>query len=206
MDGAPKNKRQMYGSKTLNLQYCYPAHNNRDWSPSLISCSCQNLLTLDLSWCWDVTDAGLQYIVTKCHNVVDLNLCGLNELLGEPLKELPQEMPKLTYLDGRQCNKVPDNLLEQLAWKMTKLTVLNYYGEQVRSAKFSLERSAWSDWSTQVEWMIDWNQVKKSVKKSHVIHGSREVRSAICKNHTNSKPNVVISMLTDFCWAELPRL
>ena len=94
-----------------------------------------------MSWCWDITDVGLWHIVTKCHNIVDLNLLGMKSIVGEPLKELPSEMPRLKHLDGRQCNRVSDKLLEDLVRKMKQLKVLNYYGELVVR---SWEESHWA--------------------------------------------------------------
>ncbi|XP_032223041.2 F-box/LRR-repeat protein 20 isoform X2 [Nematostella vectensis] len=93
--------------------------------------SCRNLKTLDLSWCWDITDKGLQYIILNCSEMRYLNICGLREVTGVPLRQVPSTMPHLTELDARQCNKMRDELLYELVVKVPKLIVIDYYGDYV---------------------------------------------------------------------------
>ena len=89
-----------------------------------------------MSWCWEVTDAGLEHLINKCHRMTDMNICGAKDLRGNPLKEIPQLMLRLRRLDATQCNLVPDDLLEEIASKMPQLTIINYYGEEVEPPKF----------------------------------------------------------------------
>ncbi|EDO49740.1 predicted protein [Nematostella vectensis] len=93
--------------------------------------SCRNLKTLDLSWCWDITDKGLQYIILNCSEMRYLNICGLREVTGVPLRQVPPTMPHLTELDARQCNQMRDELLYELVVKVPKLIVIDYYGDYV---------------------------------------------------------------------------
>lgn len=66
----------------------------------------------------------------------DMNICGAKDLRGNPLKEIPQLMPSLRRLDATQCNLVPDDLLEEIAFLMPQMTIINYYGEEVEPPKF----------------------------------------------------------------------
>lgn len=97
--------------------------------------SCRYLESLDISWCWEVTDSGLDHVVKNCHRMVDMNICGAKDLRGNPLKKIPQNMPMLRQLDATQCNLVPDEMLEELVFLMPWLTVTNYYGEDVKPPK-----------------------------------------------------------------------
>lgn len=92
---------------------------------------CPQLHTLELPWCWDITENGLATIVANCPNLVNLVLLGLFKIHGFCLTELPSRMPKLRYIHLEQCNEVVDLLLELLARRLPQLKVFNYYGELV---------------------------------------------------------------------------
>jgi len=68
--------------------------------------------------------------------MVDMNICGAKDLRGNPLKKIPQLMPSLRRLDATQCNLVPDELLEEIAFIMPQMTIINYYGEEVQPPTF----------------------------------------------------------------------
>ncbi|XP_020618604.1 F-box/LRR-repeat protein 2-like [Orbicella faveolata] len=93
--------------------------------------SCRKLQSIDISWCWDVTDVGLEHVVHNCTQMVDMNICGAKDLRGKPMKEIPQCMPRLRRLDATQCNLVPDELLDELVSIMPQMIIINYYGEEV---------------------------------------------------------------------------
>lgn len=107
-----------------------------DAAVAALADSCRYLESIDISWCWEVTDAGLEHVINKCHRVVDMNICGAKDLRGNPLKEIPKHMPSLRSLNATQCNLVSDDLLEELAFLMPEMIVTNYYGEEVDSSKF----------------------------------------------------------------------
>ena len=69
--------------------------------------------------------------------MIDMNICGAKDLRGNPLKEIPRHMPSLRLLDATQCNLVPDDLLEEIAFVMPQITIINYYGEEVQPPKYS---------------------------------------------------------------------
>ncbi|WAR09666.1 FXL17-like protein, partial [Mya arenaria] len=56
-------------------------------------------------WCWDITDTGLISIVDHCGRLEQLDLVGLDKIRGECLTRISEEMPRLIFLDLRQCNK-----------------------------------------------------------------------------------------------------
>ena len=99
----------------------------------LISSSCPNLHILNLSWCWEITDDGINFIFDSCHKITELHLCGLHELYGIPLRRAQLEMPQLRFLDLRQCNKTSDDMLVDIASSIKNLTVLNYYGDALQA-------------------------------------------------------------------------
>lgn len=75
--------------------------------------------------------------------MLDMNICGAKDLRGNPLKDIPQLMPRLWRLDATQCNLVPDDLLDEIAFVMPQITIINYYGEEVQPPKFKQPKSGW---------------------------------------------------------------
>ena len=107
--------------------------------------SCRYLESIDISWCWEVTDTGLEHVINKCHWLVDLNICGGKNLHGNLLKEVPKLMQRLQSLDATQCNLISDDLLDELAFLMPTLVIFDYYGEKVFSSKFKVKDFPISD-------------------------------------------------------------
>ena len=89
-------------------------------------------MTIDLSWCCDITDYGLDMLILHCSKLKTICLLGLYRLEGEPLKQVFKRLPNLKTLDARQCNMISDELLEELASHMIHTTFINYYGEEVK--------------------------------------------------------------------------
>lgn len=102
-----------------------------DEALALLVRGCPQLHTLELPWCWDITENGLATIVGNCQNLVNLVLLGLFKIHGFCLSELPARMPRLRCIHLEQCNEVVDLLLESLARRIPELKVFNYYGELV---------------------------------------------------------------------------
>lgn len=100
-------------------------------------CSCPFLRTLDLSWCWNITDKGLNCIVKQCHHIQILKLNGIWNpgLTGEPLWAVAEMMPRLMYLDLSTCNCIKDNIIKKIAQKNQSLTIVDYYGNIVKYEK-----------------------------------------------------------------------
>lgn len=57
--------------------------------------SCRYLESIDILWCWEVIDVGLEYVINKCYRVVDMNICGVKDLCGNFLKEIFKYMLSL---------------------------------------------------------------------------------------------------------------
>ena len=92
---------------------------------------CPNLEVLNLSWCWEVSDDGLAFIVDSCHKLKELHLRGLHELYGTPFRRIMSNLPNLVFLDLSQCNKIQDDLIERVSDQNSNLIIWNYYGETV---------------------------------------------------------------------------
>ena len=88
-----------------------------------------NLVYLDLSWCWDLTDKGLESVATHCHGIRTLKLVGLKEARCVPI--LGASMPRLQYLELVQTDLVDDEHLKLLKNSKPWITILDYYGEEV---------------------------------------------------------------------------
>nr|XP_050028580.1 F-box/LRR-repeat protein 20-like isoform X1 [Dermacentor andersoni] len=113
-----------------------------DEALALLVRGCPKLHTLELPWCWDITENGLATIVANCQNLVNLVLLGLFKIHGFCLAELPARMPRLRYIHLEQCNEVVDLLLESLARRLPQLKVYNYYGELVVPFEHSPSQSS----------------------------------------------------------------
>ena len=57
----------------LNLSECGNLSNS---CAVLIGAHCPNLSHLFLCWCWEVGDAGILTIVSRCHKMVEMDLTG----------------------------------------------------------------------------------------------------------------------------------
>ncbi|XP_065669199.1 F-box/LRR-repeat protein 2 [Hydra vulgaris] len=90
-----------------------------------------NIIELDLSWCWDVSDDGLSFIINNCRHLKKLHLQGMHEICGSHFSKIASSLKKLVFLDLRQCNKVDDDFIDGLVKCMENLVVLNYYGDIV---------------------------------------------------------------------------
>ena len=113
--------------------------------------SCRYLESIDISWCWEVTDTGLEHVINKCHWLVDLNICGVNDLLGNSLKEVPKLLPRLQSLNVTMCPLISTDLLDELIFLMRKLVITDLFGGRVFSSKFKVKDFPISD--TKISWL-----------------------------------------------------
>jgi len=91
--------------------------------------SAPNLSHLDLSWCLNLTDKGLQAVALNCHMIQTLVLVGLKQPYCTAI--IGASMPRLRYLELVQTDLVDDEELQLLKLKKPWLTILDYYGEEV---------------------------------------------------------------------------
>ena len=96
----------------------------------IVQCCGSHLTFLSLCWCWFITDMGLVSIVDHCGKLESLELLGIDKITGSSLSRVPEEIPNLTFLDLRQCNKIVDQLIVDVIRKKADLKVFNYYGEE----------------------------------------------------------------------------
>ena len=97
--------------------------------------SCRYLESIDISLYWEVTDAGLDHVINKCCRIVDMNICGVGQVLGNPLKEIPQLMLGLRRLDVTMCDQIPAELLEEIAFIMPHMTIIDYYDKKFQPSE-----------------------------------------------------------------------
>ena len=87
------------------------------------------LVHLDLSWCWYLSDIGLEAVAQHCHRIETLKLVGLKKAMCVPV--LSDSLPRLRYLDLEQTDLVDDEELRKLKETKPWIKIVDYYGEQV---------------------------------------------------------------------------
>ncbi|CAH8848649.1 unnamed protein product [Trichobilharzia szidati] len=97
----------------------------------MCSCCGSRLRSLILDWCWEVTDIGINEIINVCCCLHQLSLIGNSTIHGTALSEIPVKVPNLVILNLTQCNRISDDILETLAFKMPNLYVFDFFGERV---------------------------------------------------------------------------
>ncbi|KAF8566431.1 hypothetical protein P879_07281 [Paragonimus westermani] len=96
----------------------------------ICQCCGPQLRSLTLNWCWDLTDVGLNEIVSTCSTLRHLSLVGNHLIRGDSLMDVCSKLPHLNILNLTQCNHVQDSVLEHVS-KMPDLYVFDYFGERV---------------------------------------------------------------------------
>ncbi|KAH3859996.1 hypothetical protein DPMN_022886 [Dreissena polymorpha] len=109
--------------RTLNLSECTAINDNV--MLDIVQCCGSCLYELVLSWCWNISDMGLVSIMDHCCKLMTLDLLGIDSVLGECLERIPEDLPKLTYLDLRQCNKIVDSIIMDVVRRKPDLKVIN---------------------------------------------------------------------------------
>ncbi len=88
-----------------------------------------HLSSLDVSWCWDITDAGLEALALNCHDLTSLTLGGLGRCTGTSILEA--SMPRLRYLGLVQSSSIDDDKLTELKRQKPWMTIVDYYDSYV---------------------------------------------------------------------------
>ena len=88
-----------------------------------------HLIHLDLSWCWNLSDIGLEAVVRNCDQIETLKLVGLKNAMCVPV--LSVSLPRLRVLDLQQTDLVDDEELGKLKKAKPWVKITNYYGDPV---------------------------------------------------------------------------
>ncbi|CAH8536005.1 unnamed protein product [Schistosoma margrebowiei] len=141
---SPTGLSSLFVSKSLShldhqLKLRYLEHLDLSEAPGLNDsvvmdiCSCcgSRLRFLNLNWCWEVTDIGVNQIIEICSSLRQLSLIGNSVIQGQAFADIPLKVPHLVILNLTQCNHVVDNILEDLSLKMPNLYVFDFFGERV---------------------------------------------------------------------------
>ena len=91
-----------------------------------------HLIHLDLSWCWNLSDIGLEAVAHHCHKIETLKLVGLKNAMCMPV--LSVSLQQLRLLDLQQTDLVDDEELGRLKEAKPWIKITNYYGDQVSSS------------------------------------------------------------------------
>ncbi|XP_043201525.1 F-box/LRR-repeat protein 2-like [Amphibalanus amphitrite] len=124
----------------LDLSEC---SNLDDSTVEALTANCPLLTFLALSWCWDVTDAGLERIVTRLRFMRVMDLIGLVRITGQCFRLIPERLPELRYLNLEQCSDVQDVVVERVVRQRPQLQALDYYGDRVVPRPVEME--SWAD-------------------------------------------------------------
>ena len=78
---------------------------------------------------------GMTFLFIQCRCLELLDLLGIDKITGECLQRVPQNLPCLTLLDLRQCNRVRIGLLVEIlfAGACTGITIIVHMGGTVIS-------------------------------------------------------------------------
>lgn len=88
-----------------------------------------HLIHLDLSWCWNLSDIGLEAIARNCNRIETMKLVGLKNAMCVPV--LRVSLPRLRVLDLQQTDLVDDEELRRLKEAKPWVKITNYYGDPV---------------------------------------------------------------------------
>ena len=88
-----------------------------------------HLVHLDLSWCWNLSDIGLEAVARNCVRIETLRLVGLKNAMCVPV--LSVSLPRLRVLDLQQTDLVDDEELGRLKEAKPWIKITNYYGDPV---------------------------------------------------------------------------
>lgn len=114
----------------LDLSECVQVN---DEVVQTLALGCPLLETVMLNWCWEIRDAGLEFLVRYCNEIIKLCLVGVVLLTDEFMLEIHDHLPKLSFLDLQQCPNITDTRLEGVVRKSDHfMEIVNYYGEIIQ--------------------------------------------------------------------------
>ena len=85
-----------------------------------------NLISLNLSGCFNVTDVGLSHaFCAPCTSLTKLNLALCKQITDSALERISQMVPNLEELELGGCTNITDDGLAMIAWGLRKLKKLD---------------------------------------------------------------------------------
>lgn len=91
-----------------------------------LSSGCKKLKQLNLSYCNEVTDRGLQYL-SQVEELSDLELRGLVNITDKGLTALAAGCKRLSALDLKHCENINDSGFWSLAYYSRSLLQVSFY-------------------------------------------------------------------------------
>ncbi|KAI9144339.1 hypothetical protein BKA69DRAFT_1122567 [Paraphysoderma sedebokerense] len=88
-----------------------------------------SLVYLNIDWCWDITDAGVNYVLNYCYNLQELYLTGLNELT---LADSAAHFQCLKFVSLVSCRLVTMAAVSELSIANPNTVVVTYYNELMK--------------------------------------------------------------------------
>ena len=135
--------RNLQHLEDLDLSECAQVNNE---VIQTLAYSCHKLRILRLNWCWEIGDAGVEFLIRYCNQITHLYLVGVVLLTDEILRDIHDFLPHLLNLDLQQCPNITDTHLALVVKKsQNDLEIVNYYGEIIQCVPSSDEAEEESD-------------------------------------------------------------
>ena len=105
----------------------------------------QKLKYLDISWCEGVSNETVKKIILNCNFLTKICLQGCKSLddnlfndvfFLESNKDLKEHLKRIYFIDLTKCDYVTDEIISNIYDKYPNVTIINYYGRDLREDFF----------------------------------------------------------------------
>ena len=105
----------------------------------------KKLKYLDISWCEGVSNETVKKIIINCNFISKIYLQGCKNLddnlfndvfFYENNDELKQHLKRIYFIDLTKCDYVSDEVINNIYDKYPNLTIINYYGRDLRDENY----------------------------------------------------------------------
>ena len=105
----------------------------------------KKLKYLDISWCEGVSNETVKKIIMNCNFISKICLQGCKNLddnlfndvfFYENNDELKQHLKRIYFIDLTKCDYVSDEVINNIYDKYPNLTIINYYGRDLRDENY----------------------------------------------------------------------
>ena len=105
----------------------------------------KKLKYLDISWCEGVSNETVKKIIINCNFISKICLQGCKNLddnlfndvfFYENNEELKQHLKRIYFIDLTKCDYVSDEVINNIYDKYPNLTIINYYGRDLRDENY----------------------------------------------------------------------